>query len=81
MVTTDCGLVLELKQGLLGPLGGPEEAQYQAKVCGDHDSNPVGPIGDRWDQIWSPGALRGPPGPPKGPLGAKTGPFEGPGVQ
>ena len=70
-----------VKTGSFGAPGDPEKAQYQAKVCGDHDSNPVGPIGDRWDQIWPPGALRGPPGPPKGPFGAKTGRFGGTGVQ
>ena len=69
------------KTGPFGAPGDPEEAQYQAKVCGDHDSNPVGPIGGSWDQIWPPEALQGPPGPPKGPFGAKTGRFGGPGVQ
>ena len=46
-----------------GPFGGPEEAKYQVKVSGDHDSNPVRPIGSSWDQTWSPGpseSLRGP---------------------
>ena len=62
-----------------GP-GGPEEAKYQVKVSGNHDSSPVRPIGSSWDQIWSPGALQDPVGPSKGPFGAKTGPFWGPGV-
>mgnify|MGYP003325375512 CR=1 FL=1 len=57
---------------------GPEGARYQVKVCGDHESNPDGPIGGSWDQIWPPGALRGPPGPPKGPFGPETSPFGGP---
>ena len=65
--------------GPFGSTGGPEEARYQAKVCGNHDLNPVRPICSNWDQIWSPGALRDPMGPPKGPIGAKTGPFGGPG--
>ena len=34
---------------------GPEGIQYQVKVSGDHESNPGGPIGGSWDQIWSPG--------------------------
>ena len=62
-----------------GP-GGPEEAKYQVKVSGNHDSNPVRPIGSNWDQIWSPGALRDPMGPPTGPFGAKRALLEGPGV-
>ena len=65
--------------GPFGSTGGPEEARYQAKVCGNHDLNPVRPIGSNWDQIWSPVALRDPMGPPKGPIGANTGPFGGPG--
>ena len=64
-----------------GP-GGPEEAKYQVKVSGDHDSNPVRPIGSSWDQIWSPGALRVPMGPPKrallGALECRRGLLRGP---
>ena len=45
-------VLLGPKRVLLGGPGGPEEAQYQAKVCGKHDSNPVRPIGSSWDQIW-----------------------------
>ena len=56
------------------PLG-PKGARYQVKVCGDHESNPGGPIGGSWDQICLPWALRGPPGPQKGPFGAQTNPF------
>ena len=44
-------------------LGGQRVArrgQYQVKVCGEHESDPGGPIRGSWDQIWSPGALRGP---------------------
>ena len=41
---------------------GPEGAWYQVKVCGDHVSNPGGPIGGSQDQIWSPGVLCGPSG-------------------
>ena len=33
------------KTGPFGVPGDPEKAQYQAKVFGNHDSNPVGPIG------------------------------------
>ena len=40
------------KTGPFGAPGGQEEAQYQAKVCRNHDSNPVGPICGNWDQIW-----------------------------
>ena len=67
---------------ILGPLGGPggpEEARYQVKVSGNHDSSPVRPISSSRDQIWTLGALQVPLGPSKGPLGAKTGPFGGPG--
>ena len=56
---------------------GPERAGYQVKVCVDHESNSGGPMGGRWDQIWLPAALRGPPGPPKGSFGAKMSPFGG----
>ena len=56
------------------PLG-PKGARYQVKVCGDHESNPGGVIGGRWDQICPPRALRGPLGLHKGPLGAQTNPF------
>ena len=40
------------KRALLGIPWGPEEARYQAKVCDNHNSNPVRPIGSSWDQIW-----------------------------
>ena len=36
-------------------LGGPEEAQYQSKVCGNHDSNTDGAASGSRDQIWSTG--------------------------
>ena len=32
-------------------LGGPEEAQYQSKVCGNHDSNTDGAASGSRDQI------------------------------
>ena len=38
-----------------GPFGAPGEqveAHYQAKMCDNHDFNPVGPICGNWDQIW-----------------------------
>ena len=55
------------KWALLGWVspGGTGEPRYQAKVCGDHEFTPGGPIGGCWDQIYSPGALRGPPKSPK----------------
>ena len=40
------------KTGPFGVPWGPEDAQYQAKVSGNHDSNPFGPICGNWDQIW-----------------------------
>ena len=40
------------KTGPFGAPGGHEEAHYQAKMCDNHDSNPVGPICGNWDQIW-----------------------------
>ena len=55
-----------------------KRAQYQVKVCGDDEPNPVGPKGGSWDQIRLPRAVHGPPGPSKGPFWAKTGPFWGP---
>ena len=58
-----------------GVPGGPEEARYQAKVCGNHNTNPVRPVGGSWDQIWSLGALRGPLGPPKRSTSGQNGPL------
>ena len=73
---------LRAKTGPFGVPGGPEEAQYQAKVCGNHVTNPIGPIGCSWDQIWYQETLQGPLGPPKGPFRAKRaflkGAFGGP---
>ena len=66
------------KMGPFWDPGDPEGTQYQVKVCGDHESNPGGPIGGSWDQIWSLGALRGPLGPPKGAFRAKTVSFRAP---
>ena len=66
------------KTGPFRTSGGPEGARYQVKVCGDHESNPDGPMGGSRDQIWPLGALRGPPGPPKGPFGPEMSPFGGP---
>ena len=57
------------------------EARYQAKVCGNHESNSGTAAQGSWDQIWPLRALRGPPVPPKGSFGAKTGPFGAPGGQ
>ena len=67
------------KPGSFGVSGCPGEARYRAKVCGNHDSIPVRPIGDSWNQIWALRALQVPLGLPKGPFGAKRGPFGGPG--
>ena len=69
------------KTGLFGVPGCPGKARYRAKVCGNHDSIPVRPIGDSWNQIWALRALQVPLGLPKGPFGAKRGPFGGPGGQ
>ena len=66
------------KRALLGPPGAQKAPRYQVKVCGDHESNPDGPMGSSWDQIWPLGALQGPPGPPKGPFGPEMSPFGGP---
>ena len=63
------------KTGPFGAPWGPGETQYRGKVCGNHNSNPVGLIGGSLDQIRPPGALQDPRGPPKGSFGAKTGPF------
>ena len=42
--------------GPFGSTGGPEEARYQAKVCGNHNLNPV-------RQLAAIGTKSGPPGP------------------
>ena len=51
--------------------GGPEEGRYQAKVCGCHVTNCVGPISGSWDQIWPPRLSEDLRGPKKGLLGPK----------
>ena len=48
------------KRAHFGTPSRPEEAQYPAKVCGNHESNPVGPTGGSSDQIC-------PPPPPRAP--------------
>ena len=76
------------KKGPFGPqktlLGDPEvlggqrvarKGRYQVKVCGEHESHPGGPIRGSWDQIWSPGALRGPQKGYFGPNRALLGPL------
>ena len=52
-----------------------ERARYQVEVCGDHESNPGGPIGCSWDQICPPWAHRGHPEPPKGAFWGPNEPF------
>ena len=56
---------------------GPKGARYQVKVCGDHESNPDGPIGGSWDQIWPSEDLWGPQ---KGNSGPKRALLGAPGV-
>ena len=51
---------------------GPEVAQYQVKVCGEHESIQGGPIGGSRDEIWSLGDLREPQ---KGHFGPKRAVF------
>merc|ERR1712218_214878 len=55
----------------------PEGAQYQVKVCVDHDSNSGGPMEGSWDQIWPTGPLLGPRGPKRARFGPEM-PFRGP---
>ena len=69
------------KTGPFRTPGGPEGARYQVKVCGEHESNPGGPVRGSRDQIWSLGAPREPQkghfGPKRallGPPGAQKGP-------
>ena len=52
-------------------LGGPEEAQYQSKVCGNHDSNTDGAASGSRDQIWSTGPSKDLQGHEKGHFGPK----------
>ena len=59
------------KTGPFGAPGGPEEGRYQAKVCGKHVTNPVGPISGSWDQIWPPRPSEDLRGPKNGILGPK----------
>ena len=66
------------KTGPFWAPGGPEEGRHQAKMCGNHVTNPAGPIGSSWDQIWPPRPSEDLRGPKKGPFGAKTSPFRGP---
>ena len=64
--------------------GCQEEARYQATVCGNHESNPVGPICGNWDQIWPqvwPPELFSQLGPvlgQKGPLGPPVSTYKAP---
>ena len=66
--------------GPFGSTGGPEEARYQAKVCGNHD---LKLSQANWQQLGPNLVPRGPPRPygaPTGPFGAKMALLEGPGV-
>ena len=66
---------------------GSEGARYQVKVCVDHESNSVGPMGGSWDQIWllwgaqklffQLGSVPGPNGPVWAPGGYPKGPIGG----
>ena len=56
-------------------LGGPEEAQYQSKVCGNHDSDTDGAASGSRDQIWSPGPSKDLQGHQKGALWAQRDTF------
>ena len=72
------------KTSPFGATGGQEEVHYQVKVCGNHDSNPVGPICSNWDQIWPqvwPPELLSQLGPvlgQKGPLGPPVSTYKAP---
>ena len=59
------------KRALLGPPGAQKAPRYQVKVCGDHESNPDGPMGSSWDQIWPPRPSEDLRGPQKGLLEPK----------
>ena len=53
VVLSSCSAKIIISDQSTGPFGvpgGPEEARYQAKVCGNHNSSQVRPIGDSWDQ-------------------------------
>ena len=56
-------------------LGGPEEAQYQSKVCGNHDSDTDGAASGSRDQIWSSGPSKDLQGHQKGALWAQRDTF------
>ena len=56
-------------------LGSPEEAQYQSKVCSNHDSDTDGAASGSRDQIWSPGPSKDLQGHQKGALWAQRDTF------
>ena len=68
------------KTGPFGAPGGSEEGLYKAKLCGNHVTNPAGPIGSSWDQIWPPRPSEDLRGPKKGLLGPKRALLGAPGV-
>ena len=68
------------KTGPFGAPGGPEEGRHQANVCGNHVTNPVGPRGSSWDQIWPLSPSEDLRGPKKGLLGPKRALLGAPGV-
>ena len=64
--------------GPFGSTGGPEEARYQAKVCGNHD---LKLSQANWQQLGPNLVPRGPPGPygaPNRAFWGQKGPFGGP---
>ena len=52
-----------------------ERARYQVKVCGDHESNPCGPISAVGTKSAPPGLTEDIRSPQKGPFVAQTNPF------
>ena len=57
------------KTAPLRVLGGPKEAQYQSKVCDNHESNTGGAASDINDQTWSSAPSKGLQGHQKGHYG------------
>ena len=66
------------KTGLFGGPRSSAEVSEGAQAHGMDAAHLAGPTNGSWAKSRSPGALRGPLGPPKGPFEAQTGPFGGP---